>query len=42
MVFFVKDMVTDAIDDAMVSAINENGHPMVIKTIAEFSESEQI
>ena len=40
--FFVKDMVNDPIDAAMVSAINEIGHRMGIKTIAEFVESEDI
>ena len=40
--FFVKDMVDDPIDAAMVSAINEIGHRMGIKTIAEFVESEDI
>ena len=40
--FFVKDMVTDPVDIAMVAAINETGHPMRIKTIAEFVESEEI
>ena len=40
--FFVKDMVSDPIDAAMVSAINEIGHRMGIKTIAEFVESEDI
>lgn len=40
--FFVKDMVNDPIDAAMVSAINEIGHRMGIKTIAEFVESEEI
>ena len=40
--FFVKDMVTDPVDIAMVTAINVIGHPMIIKTIAEFVESEEI
>lgn len=40
--FFVKDIVTDPIDAAMVSAINEIGHRMGIKTIAEFVENEDI
>jgi len=40
--FFVKDMVSDPIDAAMVSAINEIGHLMGIRTIAEFVESEEI
>ena len=40
--FFVKDMVSDPIDAAMVSAINEIGHRMGIKTIAEFVEDQDI
>jgi EAL domain-containing protein (putative c-di-GMP-specific phosphodiesterase class I) len=40
--FFVKDMVSDPIDAAMVAAINEIGHRMGIKTIAEFVENEDI
>ena len=40
--FCVKDMVTGPVDIAMLSAINEIGHPMKIKTIAEFVESEEI
>ena len=40
--FFVKDIVSDPIDAAMVSAINEIGHLMGIKTMAEFVESEEI
>lgn len=39
---FVKDMVNDQIDAAMVSAINEIGHRMNKKTIAEFVEDEDI
>jgi diguanylate cyclase (GGDEF)-like protein/PAS domain S-box-containing protein len=39
---FVKDMVEDEIDAAMVAAINEIGHVMGIRTIAEFVESEAI
>ncbi|MDA8225291.1 MAG: EAL domain-containing protein [Betaproteobacteria bacterium] len=37
---FVKDMVTDPIDRAMVDAITEIGHVMKIKTIAEWVEDE--
>jgi EAL domain-containing protein (putative c-di-GMP-specific phosphodiesterase class I) len=39
---FVKDIVIDPIDQAMVRSINEIGHVMGIKTIAEFVENEQI
>jgi diguanylate cyclase (GGDEF)-like protein len=35
---FVKNMVRDNIDHAMVQAINQIGHTMDIKTIAEFVE----
>ena len=37
---FVKNMVNDPIDKAMVKAINQIGHTMDIKTIAEFVENE--
>ena len=37
---FVKNMVSDTIDHAMVQAINQIGHTMDIKTIAEFVEDE--
>ena len=37
---FVKNMVNDPIDRAMVKAINQIGHTMNIKTIAEFVEDE--
>ncbi len=37
---FVKNMVRDNIDHAMVQAINQIGHTMNIKTIAEFVEDE--
>lgn len=40
--FFVKDINDDPIDFAMVKSINEIGHEMGIKTIAEFVETEQI
>lgn len=39
---FVKDMVGDPIDASMVAAINEIGHRMDKKTIAEFVEDENI
>ena len=39
---FVKDMVDDPIDHAMVKSINEIGHVMGMKTIAEFVENEAI
>ena len=39
---FVKDMVENKIDHAMVAAINQIGHVMEIKTIAEFVESNAI
>jgi len=38
---FVKNMVNDTIDKAMVKAINHIGHTMDIKTIAEFVEDEE-
>ncbi|MDV3237566.1 MAG: EAL domain-containing protein [Gammaproteobacteria bacterium] len=37
---FVRDMCTDPIDRAMVHAINEIGHTMGIRTIAEYVEDE--
>jgi diguanylate cyclase (GGDEF)-like protein/PAS domain S-box-containing protein len=40
--FFVKDMADDVVDHAMVKSINEVGHIMGKKTIAEFVENEQI
>ena len=39
---FVQDMVSDPINVAMVAAINEVGHVMGIKTIAECAESNEI
>ena len=39
---FVRDMINDPIDSAMVVAINQIGHVMDIKTIAEFVENSEI
>jgi EAL domain-containing protein (putative c-di-GMP-specific phosphodiesterase class I) len=39
---FVRDMVENAVDHAMVSAINEVGHVMGIETIAEFAHNKAI
>ena len=39
---FVKDIITDAVDLAMVKSIHEIGNVMNMKTIAEFVESEDI
>ena len=39
---FVRDMDHDVIDHAMVAAINQVGHVMGIKTIAEFVENDVI
>lgn len=39
---FVKDMADDAIDRAMVEAINNVGHVMGKKTIAEFVDGERV
>lgn len=40
--FFVKDIVYDSMDLAMVEAINQVGHALGIRTIAEFVENEDI
>lgn len=39
---FVKNMADDPIDRAMVTAINQIGHLMGMRTVAEFVENEQI
>jgi diguanylate cyclase (GGDEF)-like protein/PAS domain S-box-containing protein len=39
---FIKDMMSDPIDHAMVESINQIGHVMRIQTIAEWVESEAI
>lgn len=39
---FIKDIVTDPIDYAIVRSINETAHLMDIKTIAEFVENDAI
>ncbi len=39
---FVRDIVDDPIDLAMVKSINEVGHLMKMKTIAEYVENEKI
>ena len=39
---FVKDMADDPIDRAMVEAINNVGHVMGKKTIAEFVDSDRV
>lgn len=39
---FVRDILTDPIDLAMTEAINQVGHMMNIKTIAEFVENDAI
>jgi EAL domain-containing protein (putative c-di-GMP-specific phosphodiesterase class I) len=39
---FVRDIINDPIDMAMVRSINEIGQIMGKKTIAEFVENEQI
>lgn len=39
---FVRDMVVDQVDRALVASINQIGHVMKLKTIAEFAENEGV
>jgi Amt family ammonium transporter len=39
---FVRDIVSDKIDAAMVEAVNKVGQMMGIKTVAEFVENDQV
>ncbi|MCK9531066.1 MAG: EAL domain-containing protein [Gammaproteobacteria bacterium] len=39
---FVKDMVEDRVDRAMVESINQVGHVLGLKTIGEFAENEEV
>jgi diguanylate cyclase (GGDEF)-like protein/PAS domain S-box-containing protein len=39
---FVRDMINDEVDFAMVEAVNRIGHVMGIRTTAEYVESEEI
>jgi Amt family ammonium transporter len=39
---FIRDIVADKVDRAMVESINQVGHVMQIKTIAEFVEDQDI
>ncbi|MCU7843405.1 MAG: EAL domain-containing protein [Candidatus Thiodiazotropha sp. (ex Monitilora ramsayi)] len=39
---FVKDMLSDPVDDTMVDMINQLGHVMGLETVAEYVESEDI
>ena len=39
---FVRDIVDDPIDHAMVKSINDIGHVMGMKTIAEFVENDEV
>ena len=39
---FVRDIISDPIDDAMVKSINDIGHILGLTTIAEYVENESI
>lgn len=39
---FIKDIVNDPVDNAMVMAVNQVGHVMGLKTIAEFVEDDEV
>jgi diguanylate cyclase (GGDEF)-like protein/PAS domain S-box-containing protein len=39
---FIKDMADDRVDRAMVESINDIGHVLGLKTIAEFAESDAV
>ena len=39
---FTKEIVKDKVSYAMVKSINEIGHVMGLKTIAEFTENKEI
>ena len=39
---FIKDILTDPIDRAIVSAINNIGHEMGLQTVAEYAENHDI
>ena len=39
---FVRDIIDDPVDHAMVAAINQVGHIMGVKTVAEFVENETV
>jgi len=39
---FVRDIVTDQVSESMVAAINQVGHAMQLKTVAEFVENDEI
>ncbi len=39
---FVKDIVIDPVDEAMVRSINEVGHMMGLRTVAEYVENDDI